>query len=60
MLLWLAGENLHTLVLAHLSEQNNTPELALEAAQAALERTGHRSVRVLVASQSEVGPNLAV
>lgn len=56
----LAGEQLHTLILAHLSRYNNTPELAREAACATLERLGLSHVRVLVASQSEVGPNLKV
>jgi phosphoribosyl 1,2-cyclic phosphodiesterase len=61
MLRWLAGENLHTLVLAHLSETNNRPELALEAASRTLEELGLASrVRILVASQHEVGENLAV
>jgi phosphoribosyl 1,2-cyclic phosphodiesterase len=52
MLERMASENLHTLVLAHLSTKTNTPERALEAAQAALERLGiaHR-VRVIVARQ---------
>ena len=56
----LAGPELHTLVLAHLSEANNEPERALDSARGALARTGLEGVRVLVASQHEVGPNLAV
>jgi hypothetical protein len=61
MLRWLASESLHTLVLAHLSETNNRPELALEAAHGALRELGlERRVRVLVASQDQVGENLAV
>jgi len=60
MLRALAGENLHTLVLAHLSEHNNRPDIALETAQATLDELGLSGVRVLVASQDEVGPNLAV
>jgi len=60
MLRRLATDALHTLVLAHLSEQNNRPELALAAAHGALDDLGLRGVEVLVASQHEVGPNLAV
>lgn len=60
MLRRLAGPELHTLVLAHLSAKNNTPELAVEAARAALEDAGVTGVEVLVASQHEVGPNLRV
>ncbi len=51
---------LHTLVLAHLSLTNNTPELALEAAHRALGELGMNHVKVLVGSQHEVGPNLTV
>lgn len=60
MLELLAGPELHTLVLAHLSATNNRPELALEAARATLARLGLDHVQVLVASQDEVGPNLRV
>lgn len=61
MLELLASENLHTLVLAHLSKKTNTPEHALEVAHATLGRLGLSSqVRVLVASQDEVGENLEV
>lgn len=60
MLELMAGPRLHTVVLAHLSRTNNRPELALEAAHACLERLGRSDVRVLVASQDEVGPNLEV
>lgn len=56
----LATPALHTLVLLHLSGVNNTPELARAAAQRALARLGRADVRVLVASQDEVGPNLEV
>lgn len=60
MLEWLAGPELHTLVLAHLSQKTNRPELALEVAQTTLERLGLGHVRVLVASQHEVGESLSV
>ena len=49
-----------SVVLAHLSAHNNTPELALESACGALDAAGLRGVRVLVASQDEVGENLEV
>lgn len=38
-------------VLAHLSRENNRPELALAAAEAALARADRRDVRLVVASQ---------
>lgn len=61
MLALLAGPELHTLVLAHLSQKTNRPELALAAARGALERLGLSGrVEVLVASQDEIGPDLEV
>lgn len=60
MLEWMAGPELHTLVLAHLSKKTNTAELAEVTARRTLERLGLDQVRVLVASQDEVGPNLLV
>lgn len=61
MLEWLAGPNLHTLILAHLSQHNNTPDLAVQAARAALERSGRAdAVEILVAQQDHLGPNLKV
>lgn len=60
MLEGLAGPELHTLVLAHLSETNNRPELALDRACGALDALGRSDVRVLVASQHEPGPELEV
>ncbi len=60
MLELLAGPELHTLVLAHLSETNNTPEHALASARATLERLGLAHVRVLVASQHLIGENIKV
>ncbi|MFT5285891.1 MAG: phosphoribosyl 1,2-cyclic phosphodiesterase [Planctomycetota bacterium] len=56
----LAGSNLHTLVLAHLSEHNNTPELAREVAESKLSTLGLSHVRVLIASQTDIGENLSV
>ena len=60
LLRMLAGPELHTLVLAHLSRVNNTPELARAAAEGALAEIGRTDVRVLVAEQDAIGPNLAV
>ncbi len=51
MLRWLAGPELHTVVLAHLSEKNNTPELARAAAEAALADIERSDVRVVIAQQ---------
>jgi phosphoribosyl 1,2-cyclic phosphodiesterase len=46
-----------TLILAHLSKENNRPRLAYEAAVAALEAAGRSDVAVLLASQEEpLGP----
>jgi len=60
MLHLLAGANLHTLVIAHLSKKTNAPERALEAARAELERAGLGHVRTLLASQEEIGPEIEV
>ncbi len=60
MLERLAGPELHTLVLAHLSLKTNRPELALEIARSTLDRLGLGHVQVHVASQHESGPSLAV
>ena len=56
----LAGPNLHTLVLAHLSEKNNTPERALGAAHETLRELGLEHVRVLIAWQDQVTEALKV
>lgn len=60
MLERLVGDELHTLVLGHLSEKNNTPELALAAARGALATCGAERVAVHVAEQHAIGPNLEV
>ena len=54
----LAGEQLHTVVLAHLSEYNNTPELAYTCARNALSELRLDHVRVHIASQFAVGESL--
>lgn len=60
MLTLMAGPELHTVVLAHLSEKNNLPELALAAAHEALERAGRQDVRVVVAEQHAIGETILV
>lgn len=60
MLRWLAGPELHTVVLTHLSEVNNRTELAVAAARAALDDVGLGATTVLVAEQARAGPNLRV
>ena len=54
----LAGERLQLLVLAHLSEVNNHPDLVLEAARRCLGCHGH--LRVMLAGQWQAGPVLEV
>lgn len=44
----------HTVVLAHLSQENNTPALALGAARQAL--AGHADITVAVAPRQELSP----
>jgi len=60
MLARLAGPELHTLVLAHISRKNNTPELALAAAREALSKLGRDDVRVVAAEQHVVSENFEV
>ncbi len=60
MLALLAGPELHTLVLAHLSQPNNRPLFALAAAREALESLGLGHVDCVVASQATIGPALTV
>jgi len=60
MLGWMAGPELHTVVLAHLSEINNRTELALDHARGALQEIDRPDVRVVVASQHEIGESCRV
>jgi phosphoribosyl 1,2-cyclic phosphodiesterase len=61
MLVRLASGNLHTLVLAHLSQKTNTRALALESAHAALVRAGLEGrIRVIVAEQHAALEPIAV
>lgn len=56
----LAGPLLHTVVLAHLSETNNTPAHAMAAAQEALARAGRADVRLVVAAQDTATEEVVV
>ncbi len=46
--------SVRTVVLAHLSENTNTPELALETARQALDAGGRTDVRLLAANRREL------
>ncbi len=52
-LLKVAGPRLKRVVLAHLSQENNRPELALGTVQATLYDAGHAHIEVVVASQHQ-------
>jgi phosphoribosyl 1,2-cyclic phosphodiesterase len=47
---------LELVVLAHLSETNNAPEKALDAARGALARSGRDRTRILVSRQHDPVP----
>jgi len=53
----LVGENTKYIILAHLSEKNNTETLAKDAVA---ERLNNKNIEVLVARQDEVGPFVEV
>lgn len=53
MLRRMASPELHTLVLAHLSETNNSPEAARAVAEDTLRAMGREDVRVLIAPQHQ-------
>lgn len=52
--------DLHTLVLAHLSEHNNRPDLALTLARETLADLGRSDVRVVLAEQGRISDPIAV
>ena len=54
------SQQLHTLYLAHLSEECNTPALALNTMRQALRKAGREDVRVEVMSQTQVSARLVV
>lgn len=60
MLALLAGDELHTLVVAHVSRKTNRADLAEAAARDELARLGLAHVRVVVAQQHEVGGEIEV
>ncbi len=60
MLARIASQELHTVILVHLSAHNNTPELARAAAQRALVAARRTDVRVLVAAQEAPLPTIDV
>jgi len=51
-------EQLHTLMLAHLSDECNTPALALNTMRQALRGVGREDVRVEVLSQTQISSRL--
>jgi phosphoribosyl 1,2-cyclic phosphodiesterase len=55
-----AGDRLRHVVLAHLSEENNQPHLAREAAATALHDIGRSDVQISIASQQSPLPPLEV
>ena len=48
------------IMLAHLSEQRNTPEIALNTARAILDESGHSRIPLLVAPRHEPSDEIAV
>lgn len=55
-----AAGGAHTVVLAHLSHENNTPAMALHAVSTALSAAGHEHVRLSAAPRSETGARFTV
>ena len=51
------GENTKTIILAHISEKNNTEELAYECTRQALENT---NINIVIAKQYEESPMIEV
>jgi phosphoribosyl 1,2-cyclic phosphodiesterase len=56
----LAHEDLDHVVLAHLSEINNDPQRALDAALGALDRRGRANVNLQISLQNEPCPVIAI
>lgn len=56
----LAHEKLRQVVLTHLSEQNNTPELAGQATRQSLDRAGYEHVPVQTATQYKPCPMVTI
>ena len=53
----LIGDNTKYIILAHLSEKNNTEQLALSATK---EKLGNKKIQVLIAKQDEESPYVEV
>ena len=51
------GDNTKYIILAHLSEKNNTEQLALSATK---EKLGNKKIQVLIAKQDEESPYVEV
>jgi len=51
-------DSVRTVVLAHLSENTNSPERAFEVARAALDAGGRSAVHLLVARRDELTPEV--
>ncbi|MBD5131390.1 MAG: MBL fold metallo-hydrolase [Clostridiales bacterium] len=51
---FLAANGVRNFILAHLSEENNTQQLALDEVKKALDKTGVDGVRVVAATQNEM------
>ncbi len=56
----IAHKGIKIVILAHISEKNNLPEKALEAAQTALKEAGISEVPVYVSSQDKPGPLMEI
>jgi phosphoribosyl 1,2-cyclic phosphodiesterase len=54
------GDDSRVVMLAHLSEKNNTPELARAAAVGALAATGRRKIDVRVAEMRRPSPPIVL
>ena len=56
----LISDNTHHIVLAHLSEKNNTEEKAMDATTSKLKDINRDDIEVLIARQEEEGPLIEV
>ena len=56
----LVSDNTHHIVLAHLSEKNNTEEKAMDATTSKLKDINRDDIEVLIARQEEEGPLIEV
>lgn len=56
----LVGNGLRRAILAHLSRDCNTPEIASNTVRSQLDRTGDTSVEIFCAAQDKISPRFAV